>query len=221
MTLAIQLDRVTFAYPRQPTLFRDLTLNVEEGEMVAVTGSSGSGKSTLLYLLGLFLTPSSGEIAFGDLIASGLDDRDRSVIRARNIGFVFQDAALEPGLSAVENVMQGLLYCGTKLKVAEERSREVLSDLGIDRLASKRPGELSGGEAQRVALARALVKLPAVVLADEPTGNLDATNAAVVLGELSATANRGSAVLVVTHDPAVASECTRTVSLTSVSSAVA
>lgn len=171
-----------------------------------VTGPSGCGKSTLLYLLGLLLTPTAGSVDIDSVPASHLPDGERSALRARRIGFVFQDAALDPSRTILDNVVEGAVYAGMPHRAAVARARDLLADLGVRHRADHRPGQISGGQAQRVALCRALIKDPDVLLADEPTGNLDTETAAAVWGLLSERAAAGATVVVATHDAARAAD---------------
>lgn len=184
-------------------LFGGLTQEFEAGVFSVVTGLSGKGKSTLLYLLGLLLTPSSGAIELGGASTSGLSDRERSLLRSERIGFVFQDAALDSTRSVLDNVVEGGLYAGVDRRQAERRARQLLDRFGVELRDDHKPGEVSGGQAQRVGLCRALVKHPKIILADEPTGNLDKTSAGVVLDALSEQAAKGATVVVASHDPHV------------------
>ncbi len=205
---------LSFSYARtvEPVI-RDVALAREPREMVAVTGPSGCGKSTLLFLLGLFLDPSAGEVVILDRPTRRLGDADRSHLRAHEIGFVFQDAALHPSWSIAENVAEGALYGGATRRDAMAGTRELLATYGIEALAGRRAAEVSGGQAQRAALCRALLRRPSIVLADEPTGNLDTGNADAVIAGLRAAAHSGAGVLLVTHSPEVASKCDRTIAL--------
>lgn len=205
---------LTFAYPRTSAPIIDgLDLSVGEGEMIGVMGASGSGKSTLLYLLGLFIAPNAGRIAVDGRETTLLDDAERSRLRAHRIGFVFQDAALHPNATVEENVAEGALYTGCSYAEAVARARGLLEAYGIIDLAGRRPTQISGGQAQRAALCRALLRRPALILADEPTGNLDPVNAEAVLAGLRAAVTDGAGVVVATHSPAVADTCDRTVRL--------
>lgn len=204
---------LSFAYPEAPPLIRDLDLSVAAGELLAVRGPSGSGKSTLLYLLGLYLRPSSGSIELDGEETTTLGDRDRSRLRAHRIGFVFQDAGLHPTASLLENVAEGAFYAGSSLEAARARALSLMARYGIDQLADRRASQVSGGEAQRAALCRALIRNPTLVLADEPTGNLDPANAAAVIDGLRAASAAGAAVIIATHSPDVAEACHRTVEL--------
>lgn len=174
-----------------------------------MTGPSGRGKSTLLYLVGLLLTPWSGRVGIGDVAdASRMGDGARSRLRSRRIGLVFQDAVLEPSRTVMENVVAGALYAGVGRAVARREVGRLLERFGVGLGADHRPGEVSGGQAQRVALCRALVNDPAVVSADEPTGNLDAESARVVIDALGAAAHDGGAtVIIASHDSRVVASC--------------
>jgi putative ABC transport system ATP-binding protein/lipoprotein-releasing system ATP-binding protein len=202
-----------FGYRDVPGLIVDLDLSVAAGEMVAVRGPSGSGKSTLLYLLGLYLRPDGGSIRLDGQETTSLGDRERSRLRAHRIGFVFQDAGLHPDASLVDNVAEGAFYGGASYAAARARALALMTRYGIAGLAERRAVQVSGGEAQRAALCRALVRDPSLVLADEPTGNLDPENAAAVIEGLRAAADDGAGVVVATHSPAVAEACDRTVLL--------
>ena len=215
--LAVQ--DLSFAYRRgAEELFGGLSHEFTPGAVTAVTGPSGRGKSTLLYVLGLMLTPSRGQVLLDGQAVSSAADAVRSRVRAHRIGFVFQDASLDPTRTVLDSVVEPALYAGWGLGRARARGRELLEQMGVGARADHRPGEISGGQAQRVAVCRALVTDPVVILADEPTGNLDRENAAGVLAALSAaaggTGNDGEGegdgiprvertVLIATHDPFV------------------
>lgn len=191
------------------TALVDADLAVDAGQMVALQGPSGSGKSTLLGLLGLLDVPTSGTVRLKEKDTSQLGERARSRLRASAFGFVFQQFNLIPHLNAVENVATALLYRSLSANTRRQRAVEVLDQVGLGHRFTHRPGELSGGEQQRVALARAVVARPDVVLADEPTGNLDSDSANGVLQLLRAFVADGVAVVVATHDPEVASRADR------------
>lgn len=204
---------LAFAYSRGgEELFDGLSHAFTPGRVTAVTGPSGRGKSTLLYVLGLMLTPTRGEVLLHDQPLGRVADATRSRVRAHHIGFVFQDAALDPSRVILDSVIEPALYAGWTPGRARARGRDLLTQMGVDARADHKPGEISGGQAQRVAVCRALVTDPAVVLADEPTGNLDRDNAQGVLAALSQ-ATRSSdpgggegtqrTVLIATHDPFV------------------
>ena len=181
-------------------LFDGLSHSFAAGSVSVLSGPSGSGKSTLLYLLGLLLTPTAGGVSVDGVEVAPLGDAARSALRARHVGFVFQDAALDQTRPILDNVVEGGLYAGMSRRDAEQRARVLLDRFGVDLPPERRPGEISGGQAQRVGLCRALVKSPRVILADEPTGNLDAESASVVLGALWDAAGEGATVVISTHD---------------------
>lgn len=189
-------------------------LSVSEGEIVAITGRSGSGKTTLLNILGLLDRPTSGTYRLNGVSTGDLPERMRSEIRARQIGFVFQDSFLIPGRTSVENVELGLQLAGDPRGTQRTlRSREVLMAVGLAHRLDSRSPTLSGGERQRVALARALATRPSLVLCDEPTGNLDVETGEQVMGLIEAVPTNGSCVILVTHDPDLARRADRTVTL--------
>ncbi len=194
-------------------LFRHLALNITAGETVAILGASGSGKSTLLGLLAGLDTPSEGRILIGDTDITALDEDQRAILRGRELGFVFQAFHLLSGLTALENVMLPLELAGTP--GAAETATRALADVGLAERRGHYPRQLSGGEQQRVAIARAFVTSPRLLLADEPTGNLDQTTGGRV-SDLLFTRNReaGTTLVLVTHDPVLASRCDRVLQLT-------
>ena len=210
----ITVDGLVFGYRRDEPVIDGLTWTFPSGAVTGVTGRSGRGKSTLLYLLGLLLTPDAGTIVLdGDEVA-GLPDRERSRIRAERIGFVFQDAALDPSRTVLDNVIEGAIYTGLPRTVATERAGTLLDRFDVGLRAEHRPGEVSGGQAQRVALCRALLNAPDVVLADEPTGNLDDTTAGIVIGALIELAHdQAATVIISSHDHEVISRCDLTLQL--------
>ncbi|PPF79759.1 ABC transporter ATP-binding protein [Subtercola sp. Z020] len=191
----------------------DVSLSVASGEIVALVGASGSGKSSLLALMGALDVPDRGQVHIAGLAVSAMGDRLRSAVRARYIGFVFQQFHLLPTLSAVENVGLGLLYSGVEARQRRLRADAALDRVGLATRRRHRPAELSGGEQQRVAVARALVGEPALVLADEPTGALDSEAGATVMHLLREIAQSGTAVVVVTHDREIASSLGRRIHL--------
>jgi putative ABC transport system ATP-binding protein len=186
-------------------------LDVEAGEFVAVMGASGSGKSTLLHILGALDRPDAGEVFVEGRPILGLSDEELALLRRRRLGFVLQFFNLLPTLDATENAAFPLMLDG--IKDARERALAGLEEVGLGARASHRPAQLSGGEQQRVALARALVTRPAAVLADEPTGNLDAATGAGILTLLRETADRGQTIIMVTHDASAARAADRVVTL--------
>ncbi len=216
MTLLLELSRVSkrFHAPSEALALHDVSLAIAPGERVAVVGPSGSGKSTLLAIMGLLERPSAGSISFNGRDVATLSDRALSRIRGRHIGFVFQAFYLLERLTALDNVAEALLYAGTSRHDRQQRAREMLAQVGLSSRGDHYPNQLSGGERQRVAIARALVKSPTLLLADEPTGDLDPeTGAAVVDAMLTTAAN--ASVVMVTHNPAVAQRLNRLVALNS------
>ena len=218
MVVSLQLDAVEAAYERGPariTVLRGIDLAVEAGEVVAVQGRSGSGKTTLLQIAGALATPAAGTVRIGGRRVDGLDAAARARLRRTTIGFVFQAFHLLPGLSVLDNVALPLLLDGCRRSRARIAAAALVEEVGLADRANHRPAELSGGEAQRVAVARALVSQPAVVLADEPTGNLDDGSATSVLDALVGRARaRGICCVVATHDAGVAARADRTLALT-------
>ena len=211
--------RKTYRLGRRTTVeaLRGVDVRIESGEMVAIMGPSGSGKSTLMHILGLLHAPDLNhgprpELSFGGQDMVSLGERDRTRIRARQMGFVFQDFNLVPTLTAVENVMLAGDYAGLRRDVARAAAHEALGLVDLAERADHRPAELSGGEQQRVAIARALVNKPSLILADEPTGNLDSERSAEVLRLLRRfNQEHGQTFILVTHDPEVAAACDRVV----------
>lgn len=194
----------TYAGPPPLTALHPCALRVEAGQLVTIVGPSGSGKSTLLNLLGLLDQPSSGEYRLNGIDTARLSEASRSAVRGSWIGFVFQSFHLLPHRTAAENVALGLLYAGVSRRARDVRAREVLDRVGLGHRCDAQPSQLSGGERQRVAIARALVHRPALLLCDEPTGNLDQQTAATVLDLISEIHAEGQTVLIITHDPNVA-----------------
>jgi putative ABC transport system ATP-binding protein len=190
---------------------RDVSLRIDSGEYIGVVGPSGCGKSTLLHVLGLVDVPTSGEVLFHDRDVRSLSDADRSGLRLREIGFVFQRFFLLPMLTAAENVELPQAEAGDGRAERRQRTRELLDYVGLSARASHRPSELSGGEMQRVAIARALANRPRLLLADEPTGELDQATGQQIVALIDRLHADGMAVVVVTHDPAVAARAGRMV----------
>lgn len=191
---------------------RGIDVDLYAGEALAIMGPSGSGKSTLLHVLAGVISPDRGQVFFDDRLISDLPESMRSGVRLRNFGFVFQFGQLLPDLTGVDNVSIPLLLAGTPRRAALATAHEKLERLGVDHLAAKYPGEMSGGEAQRIAVARALVSRPRVLFADEPTGALDSLSAEQVMNELTALAEEeGTTLVIVTHDPRTAAYAQREV----------
>jgi putative ABC transport system ATP-binding protein len=188
---------------------RGVSFTVARGELVAIVGPSGSGKSTLLHVIGTLERPSSGVVRIGGVDAAGLGDRELSRLRAREIGFVFQQFFLAEHATARENVADGMLYTGVPAAERYRRADEALERVGLSERATFKPTKLSGGERQRVAIARALVGRPAIVLADEPTGNLDSTNGASIMKLIRELGADGATILMITHDAGLANELPR------------
>jgi putative ABC transport system ATP-binding protein len=212
---ALTLDRVTKTYPGEAPVvaLNNVTLRLDAGELVAVVGPSGSGKSTLLHIAGALERPTSGVVSIAGHDTSQLADRQLSALRAKSLGFVFQGFFLLEHVDVVDNVAQGLLYQGVGFAERRRRASETLEAVGLGHRLRHRPTQLSGGERQRVAIARALVGRPAVLIADEPTGNLDSASGADIVALLKTLNHDGTTVVVVTHDKTIANEMKRHVSL--------
>lgn len=188
-----------------------VTLSIDQGEFVAIIGASGSGKSTLMNMLGCLDTPSSGRYKLEGRDVSSLSDRELSFIRNRHIGFVFQGFNLVPGLTALENVELPLIYRGIGRQERRHMAMESLRQVGLEERMDHRPAQMSGGQQQRTAIARAIAAHPPLILADEPTGNLDTRAGEEVLGILKALNAQGHTVILITHDPGIAASAGRMV----------
>jgi ABC-type lipoprotein export system ATPase subunit len=204
---------VSYAYKQTEPILSELNARFPGGALTALTGPSGTGKSTLLYLLGLMLRLNAGEVRLDGARVDDLPDGQRAQLRAHRFGFVFQDAALDPTRTVIDNVVETALYRGQPRKKAVSSAHKLMERLGVDLRATHRPGQISGGQAQRIALCRALLANPSVVLADEPTGNLDPDSSSTVLQAFRDHAGAGACVVIATHDPSVVAACDRHIAL--------
>jgi putative ABC transport system ATP-binding protein len=204
MTTALSLKAVTKEYPGGVYALRDVWVQVADGEQVAVVGPSGSGKTTMLTVMGTLERPTRGEVRVAGHDLAGASDADLAGLRAHQVGFVFQEFHLQDAVTALDNVALGMLYTGQPLQQRREAARAALERVGLGHRLTHRPPMMSGGERQRAAIARAIAKRPLIVLADEPTGNLDSKAGGEVIDLLHGLASDGATLVLITHEEAIA-----------------
>tara|TARA_B110000014_G_scaffold195244_1_gene144215 strand:+ start:491 stop:1222 length:732 start_codon:yes stop_codon:yes gene_type:complete len=212
---ALMLQNVVKEYPGPPPVraLAGVSLDVQQGELLGIVGASGSGKSTLLHVMGTLARPTSGSIFIDGLDTAGMSENELAGIRSKKIGFIFQEFFLLPGVSAVENVANGLLYSGIQKTERIERSLNALQKVGLSHRSNHHPNEMSGGEQQRVAVARALVNEPTFILADEPTGNLDSKSTEALMKLFVELNQSGTTIVLITHDLEVAHSLPRRITI--------
>jgi putative ABC transport system ATP-binding protein len=204
MTVALSLEAVTKEYPGDVLALRSVSVAIRGGEQVAVVGPSGSGKTTMLTVMGTLERPSQGDVRVAGQAVAEATDNQLAGLRAHSIGFVFQDFHLQETLTALDNVALGMLYTGQPLAQRREAARGALERVGLGHRLTHRPPMLSGGERQRVAIARAIAKRPVIILADEPTGNLDSKAGGEVVELLHGLASDGATLVLITHEESIA-----------------
>ena len=211
----LDVDNVTKSYPGEPPVqaLREVSLTIGQGELVGIAGPSGSGKTTLLQLMGTLDRPTSGRVRITGLDVATMADQDVAYLRATRIGFIFQQFFLAEHSTVLDNVADGLLYAGIPVRERRERALHALDLVGLNQRPDARPTQLSGGQRQRVAIARALVGQPAIVLADEPTGNLDQATGQSILALIDELHQAGSTIVVITHAHAIAERMPRRVEI--------
>ncbi|HTU15946.1 MAG TPA: ABC transporter ATP-binding protein [Solirubrobacterales bacterium] len=210
---ALVLDEITKSYPGPGVVLDRVSIRIEPGELVGIVGPSGSGKSTLLHIMGTLDSPTSGSVRIAGHDVSSSPDDELAAIRAQEIGFIFQSFFLIDGLSALDNVANGLLYRGLPIAERRRAATKELERVGMSHRLDHVPAQLSGGERQRVAVARALIGAPSLVLADEPTGNLDSAASKRAMDSLRALNDEGVTIVVITHDPKIAASLPRTIEI--------
>jgi putative ABC transport system ATP-binding protein len=213
MNVALSLTAVTKAYPGEVLALRDVSVQVNEGEHVAVVGPSGSGKTTMLTVMGTLERPTRGEVLVAGHDVAGVSDAELAGLRAHLVGFVFQEFHLQEAVTALDNVALGMLYTGMALKQRRAIATEALEQVGLGHRLMHRPPMMSGGERQRVAIARAIAKRPVIVLADEPTGNLDSKSGGDVIDLLHELASDGATLVLITHEEAIAAGFARRIQM--------
>ena len=211
----LEVDNVTKSYPGEPPVhaLRAVNLTIGQGELIGIVGPSGSGKTTLLQLMGTLDLPTRGSVRITGLDVATMADDDVAYLRATRIGFIFQQFFLAEHATVLDNVADGLFYAGIPLQQRRQRALDALDLVGLGQRPHAHPTQLSGGQRQRVAIARALVGQPAIVLADEPTGNLDQATGRAILALIDQLHQAGSTIVVITHDPAIAERMPRTVEI--------